>query len=275
MDPRIVSLVRIATEAGNMIMPYWGSVSFGQKKDKSIVTYADELANDYMRREAEREFGCYILTEETEESANDVERRLSSRLVIVGDPIDGSRDFVQGQKDFCIMLALVEYRTPVAGVIYEPVSKRALYGDSEEVKMMIEGEEVPLPYLPKVEWSSARVGDPKNYLGDKYQRLYKIMGIPDQNISRSGSMGTRISQILRGEIEMILGYSSHLYEWDYIAGYPLLIARERSVIDRNGNSLLFNQAVPRPQNGIFVFPSELTEEGLERLKPAFDKIEFR
>ncbi len=56
------------------------------------------------------------LSEETEDSGE----RLSASRIFVVDPIDGTRGFIDGRKEWCISVAVVENGVPVAGVLECP-----------------------------------------------------------------------------------------------------------------------------------------------------------
>src|ERR1700730_18243141 len=57
----------------------------------------------------------------SEETADDP-ARLKRRRVWVVDPIDGTRAFIAGQPDWCVVAALVEDGRPIAGARYAPAS---------------------------------------------------------------------------------------------------------------------------------------------------------
>lgn len=91
-------------------------VSAETKPDASPVTIADR-ENELLVREAiEREFpGDGILGEEGASKSG-----TSGRRWIV-DPIDGTRDFVRGNRFWCVLIALEDEDVPVVGVAYFPM----------------------------------------------------------------------------------------------------------------------------------------------------------
>jgi histidinol phosphatase-like enzyme (inositol monophosphatase family) len=91
-------------------------VSAETKPDTSPVTIADR-ENELLIREAiEREFpGDGILGEEGASKAG-----ASGRRWIV-DPIDGTRDFVRGNRFWCVLIALEDEDEPVVGVAHFPM----------------------------------------------------------------------------------------------------------------------------------------------------------
>jgi len=49
----------------------------------------------------------------------------------VVDPLDGTREFVQGIPEFCVSIAMVENGVPVAGGICNPATNELILGSRE------------------------------------------------------------------------------------------------------------------------------------------------
>ena len=271
MDQRLDFLKMVAVNAGGIIMTYWGTdVRSRYKDDKSVVTEADLRANEYIVRELTREYPQYgILSEESEDDLG----RLDKQYVFIVDPMDGSGDFRRKEEDFSILLSLVDSGTPILGVIYEPLKRRLLFAETGGQAYMTEdGNTVYLPALQRVDWSSAKVGHPKNYKGDKYKTLYEMMGISEDNLVGSGGMGTRMVQLALQETQMILGYTTNLSEWDIAAGQPILEALGYSVTDSEGNPFRYNQEVPKTNNGVLMLHPDIKDEAIEKVRNCFSVL---
>ena len=110
-----------AKKASDVILKYYNSSYEVQMKGKgNPVTEADIEADDLLKE---------ILTQETpefgwlSEETRDSETRLSKEMVWVVDPLDGTKEFVEGVPNFVISIGLVKNGVPVLGTIYNPVSK--------------------------------------------------------------------------------------------------------------------------------------------------------
>ena len=57
------------------------------------------------------------LSEETVDSS----KRLSKERVWVVDPLDGTKEFIEGVPNFVVSIALVDCGVPVIGIIYNPI----------------------------------------------------------------------------------------------------------------------------------------------------------
>jgi histidinol phosphatase-like enzyme (inositol monophosphatase family) len=108
---------RLATEAGENAKHIRGrGVSAETKPDTSPVTIADKENERLVREAIEREFpDDGILGEEGSSKSG------SSRRRWIVDPIDGTRDFVRGNRFWCVLIALEEGDEPVVGVAHFPM----------------------------------------------------------------------------------------------------------------------------------------------------------
>jgi 3'(2'), 5'-bisphosphate nucleotidase len=88
------------------------------KPDSSPVTVADEKSEAIILKGlAELIPGVRVVSEET--TGNQAVEGLGERFLVV-DPLDGTREFLAGLDEFTVNIALVEGRTPIAGVVAAP-----------------------------------------------------------------------------------------------------------------------------------------------------------
>ena len=108
---------RIAEAAGaNARSIRAGGISAESKADASPVTIADRDNERLIREAIEREFpDDGILGEEGSSKAGSSGRRW------IIDPIDGTRDFVRGNRFWCVLIALEEADDSLVGVAHFPM----------------------------------------------------------------------------------------------------------------------------------------------------------
>uniref|UniRef100_Q01UD3 Histidinol-phosphate phosphatase n=1 Tax=Solibacter usitatus (strain Ellin6076) TaxID=234267 RepID=Q01UD3_SOLUE len=108
---------RLASAAGeNARRIRAGGVAAESKADTSPVTIADRENERLVREAIEREFPADgILGEEGASKAGTSGRRW------VVDPIDGTRDFIRGNRFWCVLIALEDEGEPVVGVAHFPM----------------------------------------------------------------------------------------------------------------------------------------------------------
>ena len=109
-----------ALQAGSIILNFYKSDY--EIKDKGYhnpVTTADHAADLRLKEilmEARPEYGWL-----SEESIDSMER-LSKERVWVVDPLDGTKEFIEGVSNFVVSVALVENDVPIVGVLFNPVT---------------------------------------------------------------------------------------------------------------------------------------------------------
>ena len=120
MKNELKSSIEAARGAGSIIMQYYKSKY--EIRDKSYhnpVTTADNAADKYLRETLTKKYPNYgWLSEETVDSA---ERLRHSRAWVV-DPLDGTKEFIEGVDHFVVSIGLVEDGEPIVGVLYNPAS---------------------------------------------------------------------------------------------------------------------------------------------------------
>ena len=110
-------IIKLAEEAGKIIMCYHkADFQIINKHDQSPVTTADLEAHNFIIRELPLICPDFeIISEE------DTERKkiLGNKYWLI-DPLDGTKNFIQGKDHFAVSIGLIENNQPVFGVIYMP-----------------------------------------------------------------------------------------------------------------------------------------------------------
>ena len=115
--------VQIAERAGALALRYWeAGVATETKPDDSPVTRADRESEALIVRALAEQFPeDGILGEEGAQK----ESRSGRRWII--DPIDGTRDFVRGNRFWAIMIGLEQEGETVAGFVHLPALNEMFY----------------------------------------------------------------------------------------------------------------------------------------------------
>jgi len=100
-----------------------GAIETEYKAGHDPVTEADRALDAVLRQELLRDGEGWL----SEESVDDPVRLQRSRVWVV-DPLDGTREFVQGISEFCVSIGFVENGRPVAGGIYNPATDETFLG---------------------------------------------------------------------------------------------------------------------------------------------------
>jgi len=120
---KIEHIIELLSYAGCEIMKIYMSENYGTslKDDNSPVTRADLIADAVIKEGLQKIIpGVPVFSEESKDISYK-ERSAWNPLWIL-DPLDGTREFVARNNEFCISLALVLNNEPVAGFIHSPVT---------------------------------------------------------------------------------------------------------------------------------------------------------
>src|ERR1700719_3875622 len=123
-DGLVASFVEAARGAGTLALAFFRpgaatSAGISHKVGGSPVTEADYIFDRFLKQRLETlvpEAGW--LSEETADTST----RLSKDIVLVVDPIDGTRSFMRGHGAWAIAIALVEQGRPLVGVVPAPAA---------------------------------------------------------------------------------------------------------------------------------------------------------
>ncbi|MGA9307753.1 MAG: 3'(2'),5'-bisphosphate nucleotidase CysQ [Candidatus Sulfotelmatobacter sp.] len=122
---QILERIHSALEASRKVFARFtpGAIEAEYKVGHDPVTEADRALDAVLRKELLRSGEGWL----SEESVDDPIRLQRSRVWVV-DPLDGTREFVQGIPEFCVSIGYVENGRPVAGGICNPATKEIFLG---------------------------------------------------------------------------------------------------------------------------------------------------
>ena len=119
-------IVNAIEEASAQIMEiYAQDFDVEIKADNSPVTIADKSSSQILTK-ALSQFKYTIVSEE-EEKPN-FEDRKNEKYIWLVDPLDGTKEFIAKNDQFCICIALVENGKPILGFLGSPVKKTIMFG---------------------------------------------------------------------------------------------------------------------------------------------------
>ncbi len=114
----------LADESEKIIFNYFRKkIDIQNKEDNSPVTIADQKVELRIRELINSKFPSHGILGEEYESF-----KIDSEFVWVIDPIDGTRSFIAGHKDFGTLIALLYKNKPVIGIINCPAHKERWIG---------------------------------------------------------------------------------------------------------------------------------------------------
>ena len=212
---------------------------FGRKHGYELVSEADIHAAEILH---EALAGAFPDTGWLSEEHHDTAERLDRERVWVVDPIDGTREYLQGHPEYAISVGLVVRGRPALGVVHNPATNEMHAGICPD----------PLP-------EAARGDGQREYLalvGRGEDMLGEVPPLPGAARTRAvGSVAYRMALVAAGRGDVVVTWYAR-QEWDVAAGAALCLAKGLAVTDVLGEPLAFNQ--PRPLvRGLLVAEAEL------------------
>jgi myo-inositol-1(or 4)-monophosphatase len=223
-----------AREAGRIVMGLFGKDYRIEEKSKgNPVTTADLEANRTIREIVRGRYpGDGWLSEE---DADNLDRLSASRVWVV-DPIDGTKEFIEGVPQFAVSIGLVVEGRPMVGVVYNPATDR-LFRAAKGHGAMLNDQPIHVSTREQIEGAFVLVSrsEPKRKF-ESFAGLCKL--------EPTGSIAYRLAQVAGGEGDATLTFRS-IREWDVCAAVLIVEEAGGVVIDGGGKRLVFNQQEAR------------------------------
>lgn len=224
---RIADALRAAGKVLATFTP--GEVEARKKAGGSPVTEADDQVDDVLR-ELLPEDGEGWLSEETVDSPE----RLSHRRVWVVDPLDGTKEFVQGIPEWSVSIGLVEDGEAVAGGILNPATGETVLGALGH-GVTLNGDPVALPSDTSLQ--GARVLASRSEVGRGQWEIFAGAGF---TVVPMGSVAYKLGRVAAG-LDPVTWTLVPKNEWDIAAGVALVRAAGGEVWRPDGAPCRFNR----------------------------------
>lgn len=210
-----------------------GVVQARMKEPDDPVTEAD-LAVDRVLRHALLDHGEGWLSEETADDRS----RLGRERVWVVDPLDGTREFVEGIPEWCVSVGLVVEGRPLAGGVMSPTTGRMVVG-AVGVGATLDGAPVEVSATDRLQGALvlASRSEVKRHEWDRFFHT-------PISIRNMGSVAYKLALVAAGEADATWTLVPK-HEWDVAAGTALVLAAGGRVSLLDGSEPVFNREVPR------------------------------
>jgi len=224
--------------AADAIRPYTpGSVDYDEKGSRrDPVTAADLAANGVLFKTLPAPGEGWL----SEETADSPERLRCDRVWVV-DPLDGTREFVEGIPEWCISVGLVEGGEPVAGGIYSPSTDQLVLG-SVETGVTLNGDPTGMTGLQTLE-KAVVLASRSEWKRGEWDRFHDA----PFRVTPCGSVAFKLAQVATGLADATWTLVPK-NEWDVAGGAALVMAAGGTLMHADGTRRTFNQANPKLPN---------------------------
>lgn len=257
MNKELKSAIDAAKEAGSIIMNYYKSKY--EIRDKSYhnpVTTADHAADKYLRETLTAAYPNYgWLSEETV----DTKERLSYSRTWVVDPLDGTKEFIEGVPHFVVSIALVENGEPIIGVLYNPASNE-LFTAAKGDGAFLDGERLSCSIekdFKKMVILNSR-SETRNGLWEPYAMDFK-----EQRAIGSVAYKLGLTSAAKADIFASLRPKN---EWDICAGHCILREAGGEMVTLKGKPITYNNEKTLITPGLIASNAEILEDSVDLFK---------
>ena len=224
--------VEASREAGTCILNYYkADYEIRDKSYHNPVTTADHAANDKLKEILLGEYPDYgWLSEETVDSPD----RLDKEYIWIVDPLDGTKEFIEGVPHFVVSIALVKNEQPIMGVLYNPVTEE-LFTAERGKGAFLNGDQIYCVSKVSVEEMvilNSR-SETRRGLWQPYKDVFK-------ELRPIGSVAYKLGLTAAGKADIFASLRPK-NEWDICAGHCIISEAGGKLINLNGNNVIFNQ----------------------------------
>ena len=218
----------LADESEKIIRKYFRKpFKVENKDDESPVTIADQQTELKIRKLIEKKYPSHgILGEEFDNKDTD------SEFLWVIDPIDGTRSFVAGHKDFGTLIALLHNNKPIIGIINCPMHNERWVGVQNRKTTLNEKKVCTskINILEKSYVSSSGLYFDNDHLRKGFNQIIK-----KSNYHRFGGDCYMYGMLATGLIEVVIEDTLKVH--DYMALIPVIEGAGGQISDKYGNSI--------------------------------------
>lgn len=241
-----------ARDAGAAVMGFFrGKFDVQQKSKNNPVTTADLEANRIIRQRIHQSFPRDgWLSEEDQDDAG----RLSLSRVWVVDPIDGTKEFIDGVPQFAVSIGFVVDGRPKAAVVFNPAKERCYKAAVGQGAFL---NDTAIRVTIRGDVAGARLLVSRS----EPQKRFQVF-IDRCALRPVGSIAYRLAKVAGGEGDGTLTFRT-IHDWDICAGALIVEEAGGKVVNGDGQVLTFNLP-PAKHRGVVAANADLAD-GLQGL----------
>ena len=251
----IIDILRgLSWEVSDILLYYSQTIKVDSEKNNLIqeklngepVTIADlkvnQLVFDILKKKVS-DFSWGFLSEENHKVNFNKVGGFTNFLWVL-DPLDGTKDFIKGTGNYAMHLALNFQDKPFIGIVLIPEKEELWISDGNKV------------------WCEGKNGyknNPKNLFKDSIHDMTLVISenhsnkvlknlvskLPIKDVISMGSVGCKISSIVRGESDFYISLSlpgkSSPKDWDFAAPESVLRCAGGTITNENNEPLSYNR----------------------------------
>ncbi len=229
-------------------------------KNEDPVTLADLKVNEIIIQRINEKYkntDWEIISEENAKIGSNICNTNSDWCWLL-DPLDGTKDFIQGTGNYAMHLALNFKQKPYLGIVLIPEKDELWISNGKKVWCEIRDNYQPNPKLSRRKHLNDMViVTSKNHRNPNLRNLINRIGFKEVIIM--GSIGCKVASILRGDSDIYISLSlpgkSSPKDWDFAAPEVVLKTAGGAITNLENKDLTYNQK-NFEQGGIIIASSD-------------------
>ena len=216
------------------------------KSNDDPVTLADLEVNEKIIKRIKDKYPKAPWDFLSEEYAKSDEISLNRNVdwLWIFDPLDGTKDFIQGTSNYAMHLALSYKNKPLIGLVLIPQKDELWISDGDKVWCENRaGVKKNFNLSKNSRLDQMTIVLSKNHSNKKLQDLVKLISFKNQIIM--GSIGCKVASILRGESDIYICMSeigkSSPKDWDFAAPEVILKNSGGEITTIENKDLVYNK----------------------------------
>ena len=208
------------------------------------VTLADLKVNEIIIQQIEQKYRNIHWSILSEENVKLTPHNLNKNTdwLWVLDPLDGTKDFIQGTTNYAMHLALNYKQKPLIGIVLIPEKDELWIANGEKVWCEKKnGSRIETNRFKGKKLKEMVLVTSKNHRNSVLENL--IQKINFEKVIEMGSIGCKIASIVRGESDIYICLSlpgkSSPKDWDFASPEAILRASGGSITDINNRELTY------------------------------------
>ena len=260
----------LAKQAATLILEVYASnFSVAYKGRNDPVTEADKRANELIVAGLHQAFPQDLIV--AEESPEPSPTLTSPRIWYV-DPLDGTKEFINKNGEFSVMIGLTVNGQASLGVVCRP-DKKLVYGGivGHEAWREMDGDRSPLKIDPDPQPSDFPIITvSRSHRHPLLKTIRKSLGIKHEMVS--GSVGLKIGLIAEGKADLYIEPGPFTSVWDACGPEAILRGAGGQFTNVLGEPLVYGVKQLKNTHGLVASNGICHDRVIEALKPVVEEL---
>ncbi len=247
LDRELSEATRLAREAGAYLLSVdRADLPVAYKSIGNPVTEADERANALIVEALRRAFPEDAVVAEESHATLGPARPARAWYV---DPLDGTKEFLDGTGDFAVMIGLAVDGRATLGVVFDPTRDLLYTGvDGQGAWLTTSGVARPIVVGTEAAPAALRLVQSRARKASITDRLARRLGIVHRE--RRGSMGIKACLVAAGRADLYVSLSDRSRAWDSCGPEAIVRAAGGRFVDLAGRDIVYDTSRLRNVHGL-------------------------